>query len=274
MGIDNHARVVILSKCPKILGASCGIQEDSASTCLKARGGSSLLSPNFHLHSDMILAMATILWIRRSQNITPTFVPGLREKGYIVETMPTAKAALACAARLEPDLAVVNAPSLRTNGWGICRTLHNSLNGIPVLLIAGEDQRETANPYVSLVLVLPFTLRKLVNRIKALVPESGEKPIRAGEISLYPEARIVQVAGGRPQRLTPRMVMLLKMLMESPGAVLKREHLFQKVWQTDYVEDTRTLDIHISWLRGKIEKDACNPQFIKTLRGVGFRLDI
>jgi DNA-binding response OmpR family regulator len=62
--------------------------------------------------------------------------------------------------------------------------------------------------------------------------------------------------------------------MEHPGEVIKRDQLFRKVWQTDYVEDTRTLDVHISWLRKKIEEDPQNPQLLKTIRGVGYRLDV
>ena len=75
-------------------------------------------------------------------------------------------------------------------------------------------------------------------------------------------------------KLTPRLVALLHILMDHHGEVVEREHLFKKVWETDYTGDTRTLDVHISWLRRAIELDPLKPKFLKTIRGVGYRLDV
>ncbi len=214
-----------------------------------------------------------ILWIEGSKKATPPFVSNLREKGYQVETVPTGKAALARIPRMDPDLAVVNAASLRTTGSRICSSLRSTLNGNPILLIAGESQDASKTESANQVLVLPFTIRKLVNRIRGLVPKESDKILRAGPISLYPERQVVLCAGGGPQRLTPRLTILLEMLIKRRGEVIDRDELFRKVWQTDYVGDTRTLDVHISWLRKKIEKDPRNPQLLKTIRGTGYRLD-
>ena len=79
---------------------------------------------------------------------------------------------------------------------------------------------------------------------------------------------------GREARLTPRLVRILRILMQHPGEVVERAVLFRHVWDTEYTEDTRTLDVHISWLRQAIEEDPRKPQFLKTIRGVGYRLDI
>jgi DNA-binding response OmpR family regulator len=79
---------------------------------------------------------------------------------------------------------------------------------------------------------------------------------------------------GKSTRLTPRLVTLLKTLLEKHGEVVERETLFKKVWETNYTGDTRTLDVHISWLRGALELDPENPKFLKTIRGVGYRLDV
>jgi DNA-binding response OmpR family regulator len=77
----------------------------------------------------------------------------------------------------------------------------------------------------------------------------------------------------KEERLTPRLIQLLKTLMEHPGEVIEREKLFSEVWRTEYTGDTRTLDVHISWLRQAIEEDPRNPRYLKTIRGVGYRLD-
>ncbi|MGD8751193.1 MAG: response regulator transcription factor [Anaerolineales bacterium] len=214
-----------------------------------------------------------ILWIEGSKKATPPFVANLRERGYQVETVSTGKAALVRVPRMDPDLAVVNAASLRTTGNRICSSLRATLNGNPILLIAGESQDATKTESANQVLVLPFTIRKLVNRIRGLVPKEGDKILRAGPISLYMKRQVVRCAGGGPRRLTPRLTTLLEMLMKRRGEVIDRDELFRKVWQTDYVGDTRTLDVHISWLRKKIEKDPRNPQLLKTIRGIGYRLD-
>ncbi len=92
-------------------------------------------------------------------------------------------------------------------------------------------------------------------------------------IKLDKEKRIV-VCSGKRTRLTPRMVRLLSVLIEHRGEVVERKLLFSQVWETDYTEDTRTLDVHISWLRHAIEVDKDQPKYLKTVRGVGYRLDV
>jgi DNA-binding response OmpR family regulator len=76
-----------------------------------------------------------------------------------------------------------------------------------------------------------------------------------------------------PLHLTPKLTALLKIFLRHPGEVLEREHLFREIWETNYVGDLRTLDTHISWLRQKLEIDPKNPGYIKTVRGIGYRLD-
>jgi DNA-binding response OmpR family regulator len=79
---------------------------------------------------------------------------------------------------------------------------------------------------------------------------------------------------GKNTRLTPRLALLLQLLIEHRGEVVERETLFKRVWETDYTGDTRTLDVHISWLRRAIELDPNHPKFLHTVRGVGYRLDV
>jgi DNA-binding response OmpR family regulator len=123
------------------------------------------------------------------------------------------------------------------------------------------------------ILSLPFTLQKLMNRIRPLLPAEQKDLLQVGGLQLDPIQRWVRI-GGRQTSLTPRLVTLLKILMEHPGEVIEREYLFRTVWDTAYTEDTRTLDVHVSWLRRAIEEDPRNPQHIKTIRGVGYRLDM
>jgi DNA-binding response OmpR family regulator len=113
----------------------------------------------------------------------------------------------------------------------------------------------------------------LVNRIKPFLPADEKDLLHVGPIRLNLKQKQVRCMG-RHARLTPRQVILLKTLMERPGEVFERGALFRLVWDTEYTGDTRTLDVHISWLRHALENDPRHPRFLKTVRGVGYRLDI
>ena len=228
--------------------------------------------------SGMIRALPTIMaikiiWIEGTQNFIPSFVPGLREKGYKVETVPNGKEAVKRIPSLKPDLAVVNAASLRSSGLRVCRTLREQLQEKPVLLIRNQAQPFVYKKSINKVLVLPFTIRKLLNRIQSLIPESKGKVLKYGPITLEPKCNLLLIDDKGPLHLTPKLTALLNLFLHHPGEVLERERLFQEIWETNYVGDLRTLDTHISWLRQQLEMDPKNPRFIKTVRGIGYRLD-
>jgi DNA-binding response OmpR family regulator len=215
---------------------------------------------------------AYILCLEGRHSSSPAFASALRRKGYLVEVVSTGKAALVSLDSILPDVVVVNAPSLRTSGVRICQSLRDRKDNLPVILISDNGAVPEDAP-VNLVLELPFTVRKLENRIKPFLPLESDKIIKAGDLQLDLEHHQFR-CGEREARLTPRLSCLLEMLMRKPNEVIKRETLFRKIWETDFIEDTRTLDVHISWLRKAIEEDSRKPKYLKTLRGVGYRLDI
>ncbi|MDO9129458.1 MAG: response regulator transcription factor [Anaerolineales bacterium] len=216
---------------------------------------------------------ATILVIEGKHADHPAFAAALRNKGFEVELVSSGSQALA---RLEgsfdPDAVVVNAASLRTSGKRICQSLREKTQNLPILLIL-DPERERNNANANVVLSLPFTIQKLVNRIRHLLPGDGKNNIHAGLIQLDMENRTVRCFG-KQTRLTPRLMRLLKILLDHRGELVERKALFSQVWETDYTEDMRTLDVHISWLRRAIEADSDNPKLLKTVRGVGYRLDV
>jgi DNA-binding response OmpR family regulator len=144
------------------------------------------------------------------------------------------------------------------------------MNGLPILLIASQD-RASDDVCANVTIKPPFTLRKLLNRIVPLLPGEGQTLLHVGPIRLDMERKQVRCQGGRAA--DPRLANILKVL-KNPGTVLERERLFRDVWNTEYTGDTRTLDVHISWLRRIIEEDPRKPQYLKTVRGVGYRLDV
>ena len=214
-----------------------------------------------------------ILWIEGKRAEGPSFIPNLREKGYGVEIVPTGSAAITRVNDLDPDLVVVNAASLRTSGKRICKSLREQVDGLPILVIADSEHKNGSENYVNDILILPFTLRKLINRIEPFLPWEDGLFLQVGPICLNVERNLVRIQD-RVSPLTPRLTHMLKIFLEHPGEAIERERLFQEVWKTKYIEDTRVLDVHISWLRRAIEENPRTPQFLKTIRGMGYRLDV
>jgi DNA-binding response OmpR family regulator len=215
----------------------------------------------------------TLLVIEGKHADHPAFFQALRKKGFVVELVSSGSEALArLSDGLDPDVVVVNAASLRTSGKRICQSLRDKASKLPIMLIL-EPDREIEKVEADVILSLPFTAQKLINRIQHLLPSDNKDNLHAGPIRLDVTKRIVRYLG-RQTRLTPRLMRLLKVLLDHRGEVVERKALFSQVWETDYTDDTRTLDVHISWLRRAIESDPEEPKFLKTIRGVGYRLDV
>lgn len=215
-----------------------------------------------------------ILWVEGRWVSNASFIPTLMKKGYNVETVSNGKDALARVAKSDYDLVVVDAASMRTSGKRICSLLREQVNGMPIMLISDPKKVLSGSERdVNVALILPFTSRKLINRITPLLPGKAGRSIKAGGIQLDLDNKQVRYKG-KKSKLTPRLMRLLEMLMIHRGEVVEREKLFKKVWRTEYTGDTRTLDVHISWLRRILEKDPRKPKVLKTMRGVGYLLDI
>ncbi len=215
---------------------------------------------------------ATLLVIEGRHAEIPSFAADLQKKGFDVVSAQNGSEAVSQLKQTNPSLVIVNAPSLRSTGIRICLSIRKKDAKIPIILIV-EKEKVVDKELVDSILALPFTVQKLVNRVKALMPGDGNNVVSVGPIRLDLENRRVRSLG-KNTKLTPRLITLLQILMDKHGEVVEREALFKKVWETNYTGDTRTLDVHISWLRRAIELDPDNPKFLKTIRGVGYRLDV
>ncbi len=218
---------------------------------------------------------AKILLIEGKRADRPSFVAGLTRKGYQVESVANGSDAMARLGPFAPDLIIINAASMRTSGKRICQSIRAHSRSTHIVLVTDGQAADNFDKedLADVVLSLPFTLQKLMNRIRPLLPAEQKDLLTAGLLQLDPIQRWVRI-GNRQTSLTPRLVTLLKILMEHPGEVIEREYLFRTAWDTAYTEDTRTLDVHVSWLRRAIEEDPRNPRYIKTIRGIGYRLDM
>ena len=145
--------------------------------------------------------------------------------------------------------------------------------GVPVILVSPEGSRPDTASGATLTLMHPFTARKLLNRVARMLPGDDKEVLKVGPIVLNQAQRKVRCLK-KEARLTPKEVKLLEMFLNSPGKLLTRKKLIKRVWNTEYMGDTRTLDVHMSWLRKAIEPDPKNPRFFRTVRGMGYRLDL
>lgn len=213
-----------------------------------------------------------ILLIEGKRTDHQSFTSGLTKKGFLVESVASGTAALAHFDSGAPDLVVIDASSMRSSGKRICQSLHEKSSPLPIILVIGQDGDPNDQYGANVVLALPFTLQKLVNRIRHLLPVENNATLAAGPFQLDVEQRRLLIED-KQIRLTPRLLILFKILMEHPGEVIERETLFKQAWETDYTGDTRSLDVHMSWLRQLVEENPRHPRYIKTIRGVGYRLD-
>ena len=216
----------------------------------------------------------TVLMIERGRSDHNSFTEQLNHKNFQVTSAPSGKAGLAILDTVDPKVVVVDTVSLNTkNGVRICQSFRKQDNDLPIILIIAEQTTLPDVVDANLVLRLPFTIQKLINRLHAYFPSDKKYIMKAGPITLNTQTQLVS-CHDKQTKLTPRLVNILSMLMKHRGEIVKRNVLFTKIWQTDYTVDTRTLDVHISWLRHAIEEDPQNPRLIRTQRGVGYKLDL
>lgn len=200
----------------------------------------------------------------------------LEKAGYIIHIVNTGAEALSWLDENHSDLIVFDASTMRSNGVRNCRRLRRLAEHIPIIHSRAAGEAEDRAAEADVYLERPFSSRKLINRTKALLPAdiSREEIVRYGSITLYRIKRSVDVAGKGEFTLTPKLALLLEMFVRHPNQLLTRPQLMLAVWETDFVGDTRTLDVHIRWIRECIETDPSRPQLLKTIRGQGYLLNI
>jgi len=214
----------------------------------------------------------------------------LGKEGYRVSSYGNGREALDHAIEEPPDLIILDIMLPEMDGLEVCRVLRRNDRTVSIPILILSARKEELDKVLGLELgaddymVKPFSVRELVARVRAMLrridnmkmpdekdsPEIIEKILRHGNIVLYPERHEVTVEG-KKRTLTHKEFILLELLMSNAGRVLTRELLLDKVWGYEVEVDTRTVDVHIRYLRQKIEDDPANPHYIETVRGVGYR---
>ena len=216
---------------------------------------------------------ASILLVEEARSPIDWILQSLERKKYQVSLARSEQEAVQRAASETPDLIILNAISPRIDGRKTCQALYENVAEIPIILILAEAKKGEDVMGATFILTPPFTSRKLFSRIRSILRSDEGETMQAGRLTLNLGTRRVN-SGSKERRLNPKEFELLKIFMRSPGRVLSRRFLMKKVWKTDYVGDTRTLDVHIRWLREKIEENPSFPLYVRTVRAVGYRFDL
>ena len=199
--------------------------------------------------------------------------PVLEAQGCDVVTARTRREALARVQEVCPAVIVLDSPSLRFSCRRFCQALRDATLEVSVLMLLPEGEKIDRSVGARAYLRRPFSGKKLVNRIRRLLPAPEDDVLRLGDITFNFKQRCV-LQGNRETHLTPKQARLLEVFMRHPGEILTRAFLMKQVWDTDYLGDTRTLDVHVHWVRKAIEEDPRAPLYLRTIRQVGYRLDV
>jgi two-component system response regulator RegX3 len=204
----------------------------------------------------------------------------LRKEGFTVSLAGTGPEALAVFEREQIDLILLDLMLPGMSGTDVCRTVR-ARSRVPIIMVTAKDSELDkvlglelgADDYVT----KPFSSRELVARIRAVLRRNVEEfdadpVVEAGPVRIDPDRHLVQV-NGQAVNLPLKEFDLLEYLVRNAGRVLTRGQLIDRIWGSDYVGDTKTLDVHVKRLRAKVEPDPGNPVHLVTVRGLGYKFE-
>jgi DNA-binding response OmpR family regulator len=232
-----------------------------------------------------------ILVVEDELSLQETLVYNLERQGYEVKAVGDGKVALDAARRIHPDLILLDVMLPSMDGFEVCRILRQEMATPVIILTAREDEIDRvvglevgADDYMT----KPFSMRELIARVKAMLRRvrlireemgsqaASEPPvahtITYGNLMIDP-GRHEAYLNGQAVALKPKEYELLVFMAQHRGQALSREFILERVWGWEYTGDSRTVDVHIRWLREKIEVDPTNPQRLVTVRGTGYRFE-
>jgi two-component system OmpR family response regulator len=230
------------------------------------------------------MADTKVLIVEDDPNLLATLKYNLQKDGYDAVTAVDGAEALETARKEKPDIIVLDIMLPVMNGFEVCRILRKEMT-VPILMLTAKtDEMDKivgleigADDYMT----KPFSMRELLARVRAMVRRTrmtvaetadDKAVLRIKELEIDP-ARHNATLRGNFLDLTPKEFDLLAFLARNKGFVFNREQLLEKVWGYDYAGDTRTVDVHIRWLRQKIEINPRKPEYLITVRGTGYKME-
>ena len=225
--------------------------------------------------------MTRVLVVEDEESYSDALAYMLRKEGYDVAIAATGPDALTEFDRNGADIVLLDLMLPGLPGTEVCRQIR-AVSNVPVIMVSAKDDEVDkvvglelgADDYVT----KPYSPRELVARIRAVLRRGQEvdlapPTLEAGPVRMDVERHVVTV-NGVEQKLPLKEFELLEMFLRNPGRVLTRGQLIDRVWGSDYVGDTKTLDVHVKRLRAKLEPDPSDPRYVVTVRGLGYKLDL
>jgi len=222
-----------------------------------------------------------ILIVEDEPTLLATLRYNLEKEGYAVATAADGEAALALARSERPQLVVLDVMLPKLDGFEVCRILRRE-TAVPIMMLTAKTEEVDkvvglelgADDYVT----KPFSMRELLARVRALLrraersPQAENESIATGDLTVDVTKRLVSRAG-HPLALKPKEYELLAFLARNRGRAFTRDQLLNQVWGYDFAGDSRTVDVHVRWLREKIEDEPSKPTRLITVRGTGYRFE-
>ena len=225
--------------------------------------------------------MTRVLVVEDEESYSDALAYMLRKEGFEVAIAATGPDALAEFDRNGADIVLLDLMLPGLPGTEVCRQIRQT-SSVPVIMVSAKDEEVDkivglelgADDYVT----KPYSPRELVARIRAVLrrgvePDLAPMTLEAGEVRMDVERHVVTVKG-IPTKLPLKEFDLLEMFLRNPGRVLTRGQLIDRVWGSDYVGDTKTLDVHVKRLRAKLEVNPAEPELLVTVRGLGYKLEL
>lgn len=228
----------------------------------------------------------TILIVEDEENILEALRYNLEREGYDVYTAVDGEEGLNLARRTKPDLVILDVMLPKMDGFEVCRILRGETD-VPIIMLTarGEEVDRVvglemgADDYVT----KPFSTREFTVRVRNMLRRSklsanvksssvGGDVLVAGDLEVDLASHVVR-RNGAVVELKPREFDLLALLVKNPGRAFSRDQMLEQLWGHNYYGDSRTVDVHVRWLREKIEPDPGKPRRLVTVRGVGYRFD-
>ncbi len=226
----------------------------------------------------------TVLVVEDEASFVEALSVGLAREGFRVQVATDGAAALDVFDAIKPDLVLLDVMLPKISGIDVCRELRRR-SSVPIIMVSAKgDEIDTvvglevgADDYVT----KPYRLRELVARMRAVLRrrsfdgtvESTDDVLEVDDVRLDPERHEV-VIRGQSAKLPLKEFELLELLLSNAGRVVTRDVLMDRIWGTDYVGDTKTLDVHVKRLRAKVEDDPSAPSRIVTIRGLGYKFEV
>ena len=226
-----------------------------------------------------------VLVVEDEENLVEALRYNLEREGYAVLTAMDGEKGLELARGSNPDLIILDVMLPRLDGFEVCRILRRDVN-TPILMLTAKGEEVDrivglelgADDYVT----KPFSMRELLARVRAMLRRSrmtsetlfstGVESYTAGDLEVDLSSHTARL-GSVTLDLKPREFDLLTLLVSNRGRAITRDQILERLWGYDYIGDTRTVDVHVRWLREKIEAEPGSPKRIITIRGVGYRFE-